>query len=220
ERADTYQNQHYNPCVIYCHGNAGCRTESHNLIPVLIPRGIALVVFDFTGCGRSEGDYITLGWREQSDLENVITYVTNMLHFEKIVLWGRSMGAVAALLCGAKTLPWVRGIIMDSPFASMNEVVQNFTQQADIPCGCCLFPVGRTFVRRNVIKKTGLDIDSFNPIDVAGQSHLPVMIAHAKQDTTINCAQSKEIFDVYGSADKHLVILPGGHNDKRPLIVK
>ncbi|KAA6355507.1 MAG: hypothetical protein EZS28_048966, partial [Streblomastix strix] len=69
ERADTYQNQHYNPCVIYCHGNAGCRTESHNLIPVLIPRGIALVVFDFTGCGRSEGDYITLGWREQSDLE-------------------------------------------------------------------------------------------------------------------------------------------------------
>jgi alpha/beta superfamily hydrolase len=36
---------------------------------------VTLFAFDFTGCGRSEGDYISLGWYEREDVECVIEFL-------------------------------------------------------------------------------------------------------------------------------------------------
>jgi len=43
------------PCVIYMHGNAGDKNEGLTYAPYLMPLGIDLVSFDFSGCGNSEG---------------------------------------------------------------------------------------------------------------------------------------------------------------------
>ena len=34
-----------------------------------------LVTFDFAGCGNSEGEYVSLGINERTDLEAVIKYI-------------------------------------------------------------------------------------------------------------------------------------------------
>lgn len=41
-----------------------------------IDNGIGLCVFDFNGCGKSEGEYVTLGWKEQDDLEILVDIIT------------------------------------------------------------------------------------------------------------------------------------------------
>ncbi len=56
------------PVVIYMHGNAGCRLEAESYAPMLLPLGINLFSFDFSGCGKSEGEWVTLGWKERKDL--------------------------------------------------------------------------------------------------------------------------------------------------------
>ena len=61
--------------MIYLHGNAGSRFEGIQLLEQLFPHGIALVVFDFSGCGISEGEYISLGYFEKDDASLVIDYV-------------------------------------------------------------------------------------------------------------------------------------------------
>lgn len=43
------------PCVIYMHGNAGDKNEGLTYAPYLMPLGIDLISFDFSGCGNSEG---------------------------------------------------------------------------------------------------------------------------------------------------------------------
>ena len=58
--------------------------------------------FDFSGCGISDGEYISLGIHESDDLEAVIKFLRNSGKVSDIGLWGRSMGAVTALLYGAK----------------------------------------------------------------------------------------------------------------------
>ena len=55
-------------------------------------------MYDAAGCGLSEGEYITLGWNEHKDLALVVDHLHSLQKFDKIVLWGRSMGAVTALM--------------------------------------------------------------------------------------------------------------------------
>lgn len=60
------------PCVVYCHGNAGNKMEGLVAADVLLPAGMDLLAFDFSGCGNSEGQWVTLGWKETDDLRAVL----------------------------------------------------------------------------------------------------------------------------------------------------
>lgn len=52
------------PCVIYCHGNSGCRADANEAAMVLLPSNITVFTLDFSGSGLSDGDYVSLGWHE------------------------------------------------------------------------------------------------------------------------------------------------------------
>ena len=56
------------PCVIYLHGNCSSRLEALPVANILLPLNITVFTFDFSGCGHSEGEYVTLGYKEKDDL--------------------------------------------------------------------------------------------------------------------------------------------------------
>ena len=62
----------------------GCRLECFRALQILLPESICLVSFDFSGCGNSGGQYITLGMDEQFELEFVIEYIRREFYFKKI----------------------------------------------------------------------------------------------------------------------------------------
>jgi dienelactone hydrolase len=66
----------------------------------------------------SEGDYISLGWYERDDLAVVVEYLRGTGKVSTIGLWGRSMGAVTALLHGDRD-PSIAGMVLDSPFSDL-----------------------------------------------------------------------------------------------------
>lgn len=49
------------PCVIYLHGNSGSRVEALSVLGFLVPQNVSLCCLDLSGCGLSEGEYVTLG---------------------------------------------------------------------------------------------------------------------------------------------------------------
>lgn len=110
------------PCVIYMHGNSSCRIEAMDAVPYLLPANITLFCFDFAGCGNSEGEYISLGWYERDDLNMIVEYLRKERKVSTIGLWGRSMGAVTALLHGDRD-PSIAGMVLDSPFSDMKVLV-------------------------------------------------------------------------------------------------
>lgn len=67
------------PCVIYLHGNSSSRAEAVQEIKILLPMGITLFAFDFAGCGKSEGEFISLGYYEQDDVLIAIEYLRKMV---------------------------------------------------------------------------------------------------------------------------------------------
>lgn len=86
------------PCVIYLHGNSGSRIDADDIVDSYLAERIAVFSIDFGGCGLSEGEYVTLGWRERDDLECVLDYLSGDKNTACIALFGRSMGAATALL--------------------------------------------------------------------------------------------------------------------------
>ena len=86
------------PCLIYCHSQGGCRIEGQFLQEFCIENGIGLCLFDFAGCGKSTGEFVTLGWKETDDLSQLIDILTRDYEATQIALWGRSMGAVTSIM--------------------------------------------------------------------------------------------------------------------------
>ena len=102
------------PCVIYLHGNSSSRMEAIPYANLFLPSDITLFCFDFAGSGKSDGEYVSLGWWEREDLKVVINYLRETGRVSTIALWGRSMGAVTALLYANRD-PSLAGIVVDSP---------------------------------------------------------------------------------------------------------
>ena len=78
-------------CVIYLHGNSSSQMEGIFLIPFFVPAGVSVLCFDFSGCGNSEGDFISLGLLEQDDVESAIAYLKAKHGINRVVLYGRSL---------------------------------------------------------------------------------------------------------------------------------
>ena len=64
------------------------------------------------GSGLSDGDWVTLGAHETDDLEVAIEHLRKEGRTSTIALWGRSMGAVTAILYSHRD-PTIAGMVGD-----------------------------------------------------------------------------------------------------------
>lgn len=113
------------PCVIYMHGNSSCRLEALPLVDHILEAKMTLFCFDFAGCGKSEGNYISLGWFEKDDVEIIINFLRKERKVSTVALWGRSMGAATALLHASRD-PSIAGLVLDSSFADLKQLINEF----------------------------------------------------------------------------------------------
>lgn len=116
------------PCMVYMHGNAGNKNEADAYLPTLIANGICLFAFDFSGCGNSEGEWVTLGWKEKQDLDAVIKYLNGLGTVSKIGLWGRSMGAATSIMYMSENNDKIAVAVLDSSFSSIESIVNDLAQ--------------------------------------------------------------------------------------------
>lgn len=100
--------------ILYLHGNGSSSFEGTLFLPSL-PKGVALACFDFRGCGNREGDFITLGQEESTDVDVAARFLKSRGH--RVVGWGRSMGAVSLLLSSECSI-----LIADSAYANLAQL--------------------------------------------------------------------------------------------------
>ena len=205
------------PCIIYLHGNSSSRCEIIPEIKYFLTRNITVFSFDFAGCGRSEGEYISLGWYEQDDVECVVNFLRKSNKVSSIGLWGRSMGAVTALLYGSKDLS-IAGLVLDSPFCSLRVLIEELARsRVNLPT----FVVNQAIkLLKEIIKdKAGFNLDDIELKKYAEKCFIPAYFCHSKEDTFVNIHHCKDLYNVY-AGDKNIVYLKGNHNSERPIHFK
>lgn len=201
------------PCVIYLHGNCSSRIEALPAVEVLLPANITLFCFDFSGCGLSEGEYISLGWFEREDVEAVIDHLRKTEQVSTIGLWGRSMGAATALMHSDKD-PSIAGIVVDSAFSDLRVLAEELAKtHAKIPK--FITSGALSILRKTIQSKAQFDINQLVPMNSMTSGFIPAFFVTGKDDTFILPHHTQDLYNKY-AGDKNLVLVEGDHNSPRP----
>ncbi|MCO5552645.1 hypothetical protein L7F22_006161 [Adiantum nelumboides] len=202
------------PCVIYCHGNSGCRADASEAAVILLPSNVTVFSLDFSGSGLSEGDYVTLGCNEKDDLKAVVGNLRSDKRVSCIGLWGRSMGAVTCLMYGAED-PSIAGMVLDSPFSNLVDLMMELVDVYKVRLPKFTLKVAIQYMRKVIQKKARFDILELDAIQVAKKSFIPALFGHATEDSFIQPHHSDLIYKAY-VGDKNIIKFEGDHNSPRP----
>ena len=201
------------PCVIYLHGNASNQKEGTFLPPIFIPAGVSVLCFDFSGCGNSDGEYISLGYYEKDDVTCAIDFIRSNFGVGRVALWGRSMGAITSIYALADD-PTIAAAVLDSPLASLPDLAKELAEREKI--SGFIVSSAQWLIGRKIKELAGFDIAKVVPVEVAPMCFSPALFIHGEQDDFINKSHTERLFKVYAGEDKQVMYVPGNHNSKRP----
>ena len=203
------------PCVIYLHGNSSSRCEVYPEVKFLLERNITIFSFDFCGCGKSEGEYITLGYYEKRDVHCIVEYLLKSRKISKIGLWGRSMGAVTALMYANEHPKLIEVMILDSGFYSLKKlIIELIESKINLPK--FIFDKVLNMVKNTVKEKANFDLDIIEPYIYAKNCLVPAFFCHGSDDNFVLPHHCVDLFNEYKCNDKYCEIVKGGHNSIRP----
>jgi fermentation-respiration switch protein FrsA (DUF1100 family) len=175
--------------LLFFHGNAG--NISHRLDSLRIFHGIGLstLIIDYRGYGKSEGKVSEQG--TYFDAQAAWKYLTEKrgVSAEKIIVFGRSLGAAIAAYSSAENTPG--GLILESAFTSVPDMAAKLYP---------IFPV-RLLSRYD-----------YNTRGYIGSIKCPVLIIHSPTDEIIPYENGRKLYDA-ASEPKSFLEIYGSHNE-------
>ena len=206
------------PCVIYMHGNSSARLEVLPQLSYLLSLGVSVFSLDFSGSGKSGGDYVSLGYYERDDLATVIDHLrSNDTTTSTIALWGRSMGAATCLMHAPRD-PSIACMVVDSAFADLTQLATEMVERGKehgVNVPGFVTSMALRMIRGSVKKQAGFDIRHCSPIRHAEQCFVPALFVHGRDDVFIKRHHSQDIHERY-AGDKNIIVVEGDHNSPRP----
>ena len=107
--------------AIFAHGYFTNRCEFVPFVTRFKARKVSSLLFDHRAHGTSTGKICTFGVDEVLDVQAAVNWVKQQRPGQKIVLVGNSMGALACALYAAQEPEGIHGLILDSPYARVDE---------------------------------------------------------------------------------------------------
>ena len=202
------------PCVVYCHSQSGNRLEGLFLQDWCVENNYGLCLFDFNGCGKSKGEYVTLGWKEKDDLEQLINILTKDYMASQIVLWGRSMGAVTSIMYAKRHSLYLSAMILDSPFSDISTMVKDVAY-VHLKVPGLLVSMALKLMSSTIKSKVHFDILKLKPAEFAKTCTVPCVFIIGKEDKIVLPKRVQEIFDAYAGKQKMIITSSGDHSDER-----
>jgi uncharacterized protein len=174
--------------LLFCHGNAGNISHRLDSLQIFHRLGLAVLIFDYRGYGRSEGSPSEDGtyrdaeaaWRHLVEERGVAP--------AQIVLFGRSLGAAVAAELASRHTPGA--LILESAFTSVPDLAAE------------LYP----FLPARRLARFRYDAQSA----LRGVA-APVLIVHSPEDEIIPIHHGRRLYDA-AAEPKAFLEIRGDHN--------
>lgn len=192
--------------VVYSHGLFRSRRELLKRAAELWRLGYGALLYDSRNHGASGPSRVTLGYNERLDAEAAVHYLRDEVHSgDRIVLFGISMGAGAALLAAAET-PEVAAVISDSSFLSFKDTIDHHIKMfLHLPA----FPFANE-LRFYIQRRAGFDgskLDALEAVKRIGDR--PILFIAAANDRRMPPEIAQKLYDACPSSKKDLLVIDG-----------
>ncbi|NXN77182.1 ABHDD protein, partial [Bombycilla garrulus] len=194
----TGDNAAYSPTIIYFHGNAGnIGHRLPNALLMLVNLKVNLILVDYRGYGKSEGEASEEGL--YLDSEAVLDYVMTRSDLDKtkIFLFGRSLGGAVAIHLASENSHRISAIVVENTFLSipyMASTLFSFFPMRYLPLWCYK--------------------NKFLSYRKISQCRMPSLFISGLSDQLIPPVMMKQLYELSPARTKRLAIFPDGtHND-------
>lgn len=189
--------------VIALHGYDDTGRSMAPLIGGFYAKGYNILLPDMRGHGKSDGDYIGMGWHDRLDVVEWIDFLIKEYDSPQIIIYGVSMGGATAMMTAGETLPPnVKCIIEDCGYASVkDEVAYEGKTLLHIP----YYPLIKA---ASIVTKifAGYSFEEASALEQVKKSKTPILFIHGEDDSFVPVENAYELYEA-ASCEKQLLII-------------
>ena len=180
-----------NPTILFCHGNSGNVSNRNYMIKLCKMMGNNIVLFDYSGYGKSHGEPRTR--RILSDGEKVLDWTLQRVNKEKLIIWGESLGgSIASYLASKKKCS---KLVLFATFASLNDLA---------------FGEDSNYFFQSIQRILNFFVHPLPTKTWLENSEVPTLIIHSNDDELISVKHAIRMRDLDPKRIK-LLQIKGGH---------
>ncbi len=200
------------PWVILCHGYTGHAEEMADFARQFYQRGYQVLMPDARGHGKSEGEYIGMGWPERRDIVRWAEYLVWKERAENIALLGISMGGATVMMASGEELPGqVRAIVEDCGYTSAWD---EFHYQLKMLYHLPAFPL--LYVTDLLARvKAGYGLKAASAIKQVAKCRIPMLFIHGEKDALVPYWMLKPLYEAASCPKECFVVENAGHGEAR-----
>ena len=183
------------PWLLYFHGNGEVVSDYDDISRLYNAQKINLVVADYRGYGGSSGNptFAHLIADAHRIFQAVREELPRREYNPELWLMGRSLGSISALELAYHYQEEVRGLVIESGFASLTRLIKGLELPADYRV---MEPIEQECLQ------------------MLKEIRLPTLVIHGEEDNLVYLREGKLVFEHLGSQKKKMLTIPGaGHND-------
>ena len=192
-------------CLMF-HGFASSKASLLPAAQAFRELGCDALLVDFRGSGESDGRETTIGYREADDVVAACCYAQQQWPDAPLILYGRSMGAAAALRAIAIGAVEPRALILECPFNRLLVTTKNRFRAAGLPS----FPAAELLVFWGGVQHGYWGFEH-NPVDYASAVACPTLFLHGDRDIRVTANEAREVFDRLPAEKTWALIAGAGH---------
>lgn len=194
--------------AIVVHGYTGEGIRMGSRAKAFYEMGYNIIIPDLRAHGKSEGDYIGMGWHDRKDIIEWINYTIKKNKECKILLYGISMGASTVMMTSGEELQSnVKAIIEDCGYTSAWD---EFSYQLKSMFKLPKFPVMHA---SSIITKmrSGYFLKEASAIKQVSKSKTPILFIHGEEDKFVPYFMLDKVYNAAKCEKEILIVKEAGH---------
>jgi uncharacterized protein len=200
QRSDSSKN-----AVILFHGHGSQKGSLLDQAAFMRTLGYSTLLIDFRAHGESDGTTCTVGYNEVEEVNAAYQFMKEK-EFDKIAMFGSSMGAAAVIKAVRDSQLPVDKLILEMPFGSLPDAVKGRMRIMGLPVS----PLGEMLTFWGGVEH-GYWAFNYSPCDYATDLKMPVLLQWGDQDPRVQRHETECIYNNI-PGEKRLVVYEGaGH---------
>ncbi|MEY9978044.1 alpha/beta hydrolase [Lysinibacillus sp. RC79] len=198
-----------NKWAIVFHGYSSDGSQMAKYAKHFYDTGYNVIIPDARAHGKSEGDYIGMGWHDRLDVVSWINNVISSDNNAEIVLYGVSMGGATVMMASGEDLPGnVKAIIEDCGYSS---VWDEFSYQLQAIFNLPEFPI---MYFSSIVTKLRADftLGEADTVKQVAKSKTPMLFIHGSNDTFVPSDMLDEVYEAANVPKEKFIVEGAGHS--------